>query len=1431
MKQLITLLFLIPVILPAQTDDQKDVTRKVEDNGPDGMIIDYRLDDFHEHEIKKDGKTFTKVTVNGFSHMHENGLPALPSGRDMILIPENGTATVEIKKIKTDTIQNILVFPSQPLKPDGYAVKERQNRASENPRENREFTYNSTFYKQDQFYPEKIVKINQEQKIRDLSVGIVHVTPFKYNPVNRELVIIRELKYEIVFQGADNFFDNISQYSLQYLQKLPDKFLNSRSLSEEIQKSSDRTSISQDADYLIVNHSKFHMAADTLARWKRRLGHNVRIIERSQWTASQVKDSIHHVYNNAAVYPDYFVILGDQEYVPAELVDSSKGRYSDHYFACMNGPNDFTPDMARGRITAKTKNKALEVVNKIKDYKKNPPQSASFYDNALVAAYFEDDDTSGYANRRFVHTSEEVKSYLEGQNYSVERVYTTDPWVTPTHYNDGYYSNGQPIPPDLLRSNGFAWDGGASDIVNAFDKGKFIALHRDHGGSNGWAEPPFHSPDVANLNNNEELPVVLSLNCSSGKFVDNKAFAENFLQKSTGGAVGVIAASETSYSGPNDALATGLIDAIWANPGLTPNFGSGGITNPSPTPHQNIHQMGDVLNHGFLRMIETWGTSKITHELFHYHGDPAMSIWTDQPTPISISSQDTLSCGATSLKIDSSNVPDATATLLLNGKVLDEIQLSNGTGNLSFSAIANLKPYAILTVSAQGFKPYTTKIPFKNCSNPPQADYVVSDSTLNCFSNKATFYNNSLYQPDSLYWEFQPSTITYNSGSATSDKIQLQFNDTGYYDVKLSVKNAFGADSVVDNQRIYVASALQAPHKQTVEQLSAFGLTDTNWQSSGNSSYGWNIHKDSTPSFGTGPIFDHTTGTEQGYYFYTEASTGSKGDTALLVSPALDISGLTMPALKFYYHMYGGAINELHIDVNNGTGWQKFKSLYGHKQTGYDDAWQKELVDLSAFSGNCIKIRFRAIRGDSWDGDIAIDDIELFDYDTIPEISLKSSAENTCCSFTVEYEDLSCCGVTNREWTFPGGNPQQSSSKNPVITYDSAGTYDVKLKTENLHGADSIVKNGKISVRNNKALPVFEDFESFAAGNGTFYNDWAVEKTHDFEWEVGSGSTPSSGTGPVMDHTTGTNKGKYVYTEVSYLSEGEKSYLITPCFDLPDTENAFLTFWAHMYGAGIDTLHVDVNDGQKWHKDVFSVGGEQQTGHSDNWKKFNVDLSGFTGNYVMLRFRARRTGGWKDDKAIDDVNVFSGGLELSPDSVDFGDVNVGAAQQKEISVKNTSPDTLVLNQTSAPQKFNYSSVSGSKVNPSDSITIPVNFKPDSNGNFNGYFRAYSELNVDSAYLYGTSDPVDVESYSVEFNYEIFPNPVRKELNITLPNFDKPVDYRFVILNTNGQIVDQWESKNNNGKIARRRVDDLSRGVYQIRITSRKNTFTGKFVKF
>ncbi|NJM79043.1 MAG: T9SS type A sorting domain-containing protein [Flavobacterium sp.] len=140
-----------------------------------------------------------------------------------------------------------------------------------------------------------------------------------------------------------------------------------------------------------------------------------------------------------------------------------------------------------------------------------------------------------------------------------------------------------------------------------------------------------------------------------------------------------------------------------------------------------------------------------------------------------------------------------------------------------------------------------------------------------------------------------------------------------------------------------------------------------------------------TPSAGTGASVANS-GVK---YFYTEATSGTTGAIAELYSPLVDVSALTVPSLQFYYHMFGVAMGELHIDVYNGSTWTNdVDVIIGQQQTIQTDPWLNRIVNLSAYSG-IIQVRFRGIRGTDFTGDISLDDIRIVEAPTcIPPTNL-----------------------------------------------------------------------------------------------------------------------------------------------------------------------------------------------------------------------------------------------------------------------------------------------------------------------------------------------------------------------------------------------------------------------------------------------------------
>jgi hypothetical protein len=139
----------------------------------------------------------------------------------------------------------------------------------------------------------------------------------------------------------------------------------------------------------------------------------------------------------------------------------------------------------------------------------------------------------------------------------------------------------------------------------------------------------------------------------------------------------------------------------------------------------------------------------------------------------------------------------------------------------------------------------------------------------------------------------------------------------------------------------------------------------------------------------------------------------------------------------------------------------------------------------------------------------------------------------------------------------------------------------------------------------------------------------------DFDWKVFASATPTSNTGPDVDHTLNTISGKYIYIESSYCYQ-KSAYLLTPCFDFQNVTKPFLNYWYHLYGNGQGSLHVDANVNGTWQLDIMNpIVGDQ----GNAWLQRSHDLSAFKGKKVYFRFRGLTGINQRSDMALDDIGL------------------------------------------------------------------------------------------------------------------------------------------------------------------------------------------------
>ena len=581
------------------------------------MIFTYDLSGLTESQISTDLGVFTLLQIQGSGFIGELGKPQLPVVTYLYAIPTM-EFSVEIVETTVAEIRDIgRIFPAQYPQMDHASS------------DNQEFVFDSSFYALDILYPEEIYQIVQKGNIRDVPFVQIEFYPVQYNPSLGRVTIYETITIKLSWEEhvpleTEHDFEQAPFY--RFYQSVFSNWDDFLQVAQFIP--STTTANGEGCEYLIITHPEFESKAQDLQTWKHSRGIITQLVDTSETgtTAEDIRQYIQEAYDTWDPRPSYILLVGDAEDIPTNYLYTHPYHHSltasDMWYVTVDG-GDYYPDIYIGRIPADTTTDAERIIDKIMGYEITPPELSSFYSHAAAAAYFQDENPrDGYEDRRFVRTSEEIRDYLLTLGFDVDRIYTTPSQVYPTHYNDGWYGNGEPLPPELLKPD-FPWDGDAADIINAINQGSIIVNHRDHGSEHYWGDPYFDESHINSLTNGDLLPIVFSINCQTGWFDGSECFCEVFIEKNNGGAVGIVGATRVSYSGYNDYLCRGFYDAIW--PDFDTNVGS----------DIPMYTMGEVLNYGKTYMANTWGDpwdyERVTFEMFHWFGDPSMEIWTDVP--------------------------------------------------------------------------------------------------------------------------------------------------------------------------------------------------------------------------------------------------------------------------------------------------------------------------------------------------------------------------------------------------------------------------------------------------------------------------------------------------------------------------------------------------------------------------------------------------------------------------------------------------------------------------------------------------------------------------------------------------------------------------------------------------------------------------------
>lgn len=363
------------------------------------------------------------------------------------------------------------------------------------------------------------------------------------------------------------------------------------------------------ADYVIIAHADLIAAVQPLAAFHQAQGRQVTVVDVQQiydefngglLAPSAIREFLTYAYENwASPAPTYVLLVGDGSYDPLDhagyhaptlippylaMVDPWWGETAaDPLYVAISG-NDPLPDMLLGRLPVNTAAEARVVAAKIIQYQQSP--------------YLGDWN----AHHVFVADNADAAGNFAQSANAIYNAFIQEPWI------------GSKIYLDTL-----SIEAARQAVLSAWQSGALLISFTGHSSWHQWAaESIFDIHTVAQLRNEQRLPVLLSMTCFTGLFQHPEygTLDESLLRQANGGAVATWSPSGLGIANGHDELHYGLYRAVF---------------------NHQVTELGAAIQSAQLYLYSQ--PADHTNLLYTYHlfGDPAMSLnLTIRPWPFSI---------------------------------------------------------------------------------------------------------------------------------------------------------------------------------------------------------------------------------------------------------------------------------------------------------------------------------------------------------------------------------------------------------------------------------------------------------------------------------------------------------------------------------------------------------------------------------------------------------------------------------------------------------------------------------------------------------------------------------------------------------------------------------------------------------------------------
>ncbi len=609
------------------------------------ITLDFDLENYSLEQVTKNGLTYSTINFENSITTKKNGFAELPFIHAAVQLSDTKNITTEV--IANDYVEYLLDHPLLPSRGTIY----RNQDPSSIPYEVADASIT------DEFYPGNIAETMEPFIVRDIRGSLVYVYPFQYNAERNILRVYENVTIKLIENSSTpiNPIINAPERITKAMNSLyRSVFINYTETRFEHE-------LDEFGSILVIHTPRDAAAILPYIEWKREKGFTVYVEEVATGTNVTSLVSSQFSSHNDILYVQ---IVGDWNDISGTTIG---GTATDPTLGCLVGGDNY-PDLIVGRFSASNAGQVTTQVNKTIGYEKTPEIGGDWYSKGLGIGSEQGAGNGDDGEADYVHIDVIKDDKLLPFTY--------------TEVAEAYQY------PSMALVSGPVNDG--LTIIN----------YCGHGSTTSWVTSGFNNSAVNNLSNGDKLPFIISVACVNGNFQSAECFAEAWLHKSGGGAVGMLASTINMSWAPPMRGQDYINDLLIGGYDYSAHAGQNGIT----TDVQKTTYGAVCFNGSILMVVEDYSSGLNEMQHWTIFGDASLQVRTDTPQELTLSNTAVL-MGidfTTTITAGGSPIEGAIVALSQDDEVFYGISDSNGDVAITHELAAG-----ICTMVVSGFNTET----------------------------------------------------------------------------------------------------------------------------------------------------------------------------------------------------------------------------------------------------------------------------------------------------------------------------------------------------------------------------------------------------------------------------------------------------------------------------------------------------------------------------------------------------------------------------------------------------------------------------------------------------------------------------------------------------------------------------------------------------